>query len=277
MWKRSVMLSALAVAAMWAQKNTLLHSTFESGEDGWIAMGTNAKVHATRAAGDIKNGKSALAYEYELVPKKFSAAVLPVTEGLTGMRRLHFWIKSDAATPVGVLLSEKKPGGGDYLAWFWSQKDRWQEVELKPDDFSLNDGPNDPKDDNGKLDLEQVQGIGVIDLAQLLNLTADAPNLPLMVTRSSGAHAIYLDDFEVLTDGGDKGASGTVMIDDFAAPVPLWMTMGGADLSVSADNPLKQRALRSDYEGTEDKFVILAKRVSNRDLSKCRGLEFDIA
>jgi hypothetical protein len=40
---------------------------------------------------------------------------------------------------------------------------------------------------------------------------------------------------------------------------------------------LNERALRSDYEGTEGKFVALAKRISNRNLSKSRGIEFDIA
>lgn len=277
MWKQIGLIGVLAAGACWAQKNTLFRSTFESGEEGWIAMGAGAKVHATTTPADVKNGKGSLAYEYDLVPKRFSAAVLPVTEGLAGMRRLRFWIKTDAATPVGVLLSERKPGGGDYLAWFWSKKDRWQQVELKVDDFTLNDGPNDPKDSNGKLDLDQIQGIGLIDLAQIFNAASDVHNLPLVVNRSSGEHAIYLDDFEVLTDGAEKISTGGVTIDDFAPSVPLWMTMGGADLSVSADNPLKERALQADYEGAEDKFVALIKRISNRDLSKARGIDFDIA
>jgi hypothetical protein len=91
MWNRTIAIGILAATAVLAQNNARLRNTFETGDEGWIAIGPGAKVHVTAVAGKVKNGKSALAYEYELVPKKFSAAVLPVTDGLAGMRRLRFW------------------------------------------------------------------------------------------------------------------------------------------------------------------------------------------
>ena len=67
-------------------------------------------------------------------------------------------MKADHDTSLGVVLSEKKPGGGDYATMFWAPKNVWQRVDLALSDFVTNDGPTDPVDSDGKLDPDQVEG-----------------------------------------------------------------------------------------------------------------------
>ncbi len=138
-----------------------LRQTFEKGEEGWVAYGPGAQVRITHEPANVKEGSGALELDYKVVPNQFGSAVLLVGDGsLQKMARLRFWLKTDVATAVAVVLSEKKPDGGDYAAWFWSPKDRWQLIDFTGADFALNEGPGDAKDPNGKLDLDRYRAWG---------------------------------------------------------------------------------------------------------------------
>jgi hypothetical protein len=148
-----LLLAALPLVAQ-PDPNLLVRHTFEKDAEGWVVMGPGGAVHA--AAGS-------LVFSYELRPKQFSMAVLPAPPETARMQRLRLRVKADRDMPVAVLLSERKPGGGNYTAIFWAPANTWQAVELAPGDFILSDGPNDPRDSNGKLDLDSVEGIGIAD------------------------------------------------------------------------------------------------------------------
>src|ERR1700676_3880754 len=95
----------------------LLDRTFDNKTGSWIAFGSGGQVRYTPDAARAKNGKPALALDYKIEHGQFAAAVLPVSGGaLAQMKLLKFWIKTDSATGVAVLLSEKKPEGGNYTA-----------------------------------------------------------------------------------------------------------------------------------------------------------------
>src|SRR5271154_3689040 len=144
---RLLCLLLAAVSAALAQRDpgTLLRNTFDQDTEGWIAMGPNATVSASHA----------LKFTYELGAKQFSAAVTRVDLSLARLQRIRFRVKTDHDTALGFYLSERKPGGG-YTVWFGAPANTWQPVELTPGDFALNDGPTDPVDPDGKLDLDQV-------------------------------------------------------------------------------------------------------------------------
>ena len=119
---RTVCLVLLATLAVFAQgvSNRLLFQTFEKEASGWTATGDGAEVHSTHDAASVRAGHAALEFSYDLGPKKFAGAVLGAPESFASMRSLRFWARSDHNTAVGVLLSEKKPSGGNYVAWFWA-------------------------------------------------------------------------------------------------------------------------------------------------------------
>jgi hypothetical protein len=267
---RTCIVTLLLTAAGLAQTYS-----FESGEEGWIGLGPNARVHVTKDAANVKSGRAALAFDYKIAPKQFSAAVLPVEPGsIAALKRVHFWIKTDISTAVAILLSEKKPGGGDYTAWAWSPKGRWNEVQLNVSDFVLNDAPTDPKDLDGKLDLDQVQGIGVIDISQMFAAMADSGNAPFLVDKTTGEHTLYIDDFQLLSDAGAAAPKDT--IDDFGRPGLRWLTPGGANLVLTTAGPLKKPSLEASYAQVEGEYSLIMHRVANME-PDATGLSFDFA
>ena len=95
----------------------ILKHTFENGDSGWIHVGPNGAVRVTSDPANVKNGKSALEFDYEITGTGITLAALPLgTTSLAGMRALRFWLKTDSSTGIAVVLSEKTPGGGNYSA-----------------------------------------------------------------------------------------------------------------------------------------------------------------
>jgi hypothetical protein len=178
------------------------------------------------------------------------------------------------------LLTEKQPGGGNYVAWFWAPANAWQKIELTPADFSATDGPNDPVDPDGKLDLDQVNGIGLFDLAQYFSQLASNPTPPLSVAAQSGRHTLLLDSFEVSADAPARAAAdaGTVPLDPPGRGFVQWVTPGEMDIKVSgAGGPLGAGALQAVYPPAAGRIEILVRRVANAQLANARRLVFDIA
>jgi hypothetical protein len=168
---------------------------------------------------------------------------------------------------------------------FWAQKNVWQRVDLNLSDFGANDGPNDPADPNGKLDPEQVEALGIVDLAGFFNqLPAEAP---MVVERTTGAHTLWIDDFEILSGDNPKtekpGSAilpgGSVLIDAFDRGFSPWVTLGGMSVGISpgSDNPIGGPALMASIQPVEGKVVILTRRVNGADYTGCKRILFDIA
>jgi hypothetical protein len=203
-------------------------------------------------------------------------AVLPAPPGFAGMRRLRFRVKADHDTALTVLLSEKKPGGGNYTAQVWTPANGWQQVELTPADFAVADGPNDPVDADGKLDLDEVEGIGITDMAAFFLAQAENPNFPVMVDKASGTHTLWVDDFEVM--GAAESAHPEVRIDSFDRGYLEWLTMGGVKLKPAAkENPLGIPAMQAEFAPTDGRFGLLLRRVSNLNLAGATRLTFQVA
>jgi hypothetical protein len=250
------------------KSDILLRQTFDTDTGGWIVIGQGGGVR-------VENGR--LAFSYELKPKQFALAALPAAPGLARLQRLRFRVMADHATALAVLLSEKKPGGGNYTATFWAPANTWQQVELTPADFSVSDGPNDPVDADGRLDLDAVEGIGLADVAQLFLTQADNPDFPVIVDRATGSHTLLLDDFELLAGPGPARAA-SLAIDRFDRGFLEWITMGGMQLRIAPnENPLGMPAMEAAYMQTEGHYGLLLRRLANLDLSKATRLAFDVA
>src|SRR5580692_6665534 len=186
-----IVLFAALLASAQQTPEVLLHQDFETDSALWSAVGLGSSVSITHQPGQAHSGNSALAFTYQLKRGQIAAAVMPASPALTQiarMQRLQFWVKTDHDTPAAVLLSEIKPGGGNYTAWFWAPANTWQQIDLSPADFVLSDGPQDPKDPDRKLDLDQLQGVGILDLASFFP-TPSGPAAP---------HTMWIDDFQAL-------------------------------------------------------------------------------
>jgi hypothetical protein len=189
-------------------------------------------------------------------------------------------VKTDHATALGLLLSEKKPGGGNYSAWFWSPANTWQWIEFTPADFTLSDGPNDPKDADGKLDLADVEGIGLFDLGQFFAQMPENPDFHVVVHVEKGQHTITMESFEVLSSPPALPPlpSGGLRLSTLDRNFLDWVTLGGMNLKLNpGPNPLNGAALEASYQQMEGQLQLLVKRVNSAGMDKAKRLVFDIA
>lgn len=251
-----------------AGRNT--HQTFEQGDEGWIPFGQDAQVEVVHDPSLAKSGNAALALHYKINPGQYGSAVLPLEAGeLAGLRRLAFWIRTDHATPVIVVLSEKQPGGGYYSSWFWCSLNQWLHVSLTPQDFVLNQGPSDPIDPDGRLDLEDVRGIGISDLGQAFQTLGTDPAYPLFVDKVSGTRTMLIDDVEWSTASGTPPAGPWTdkVIGHPERGFVTWIALGGTDLRVAdADSALGQRGFSATYEQTFGRYAAISHSLLDHDL-----------
>ena len=271
-----ILLFSAAVALAQCQPQSIVRHTFEGDTEGWMVMGSNGSV---KVSADAKSGKGALQFSYSLDGKGFSTAILPAGAGrLADMRRIRFWVKADHDTALAIVLAEKKPGGGDYSNLVWAPANVWQHIDLSLTEFVSNDGPNDAVDPDGKLDPDQVEGIGIVDFSTFFNQMPEA--MPMVVTRKSGMHHLLIDDFEVL-DGAaaeTKPKPETALIDSFDRGFSQWITFGGMSLTLSpSDNPIGGPALAASLKAVEGKLAIMMRRTNSGEFTGMKRLAFDIA
>jgi hypothetical protein len=250
---------------------------FEREPAGWMVLGGDGKIQVTHDPALVKNGKGAMEFRYEASGTKPAIAVLPVTQALTGMKSLNAWMMSDAETVVALALIEKN--GGRYAAALWLEANTWQRVELTPEDFQLSTNPTDPKDPDGKLDLDQIEGIAMIDVSQIFGAVGFASDAPIAVQDYSGPHKLWLDDLEIGSSApGWAAPKAALLIEDFRAPQVNWFSMGGANFKLDpSGSVIKGRAMRIDCNQMADRFVILMHPLPAVDLTGATRIEFDIA
>lgn len=258
---------AVGLAVAQTEPEVLLHQTFESSTEAWMPVGEGSAVHSSGAA---------LAFEYTLAPKQLALLALPAPVSLARAARLRFSVKADHSTAMGVVLTEKKPGGGNYMAWFWAPANQWQAVDLTPADFTATDGPKDPVDTDGKLDLDAVETVGIVDLAQFFG-TLKGGSAPVRIDDAAGAHTLLLDHFDLVAGPkGSDGARSNALERGFLD----WVSPGGMELKLDpAPNPLGERALEASYSHREGEFDVLVRREMGHTGTgaKPARLAFDIA
>ena len=300
LWRTGAAVCALALGLggariMRAGQNadSLLLDTFEMDVNGWSALGPHASVGTTNESSKVKNGKNALAFNYRIdtappAPGEppVDALVRPVHEGqLTGARSISFWVRSDASAPLALALTEHN--GGRYTASLWVAKNQWQHVVLAPEDFTLGDGKDDPKDPDGKLDMDQVESIALINLHAFVALSLkETPVNATLFPLQNGPRALWLDDFSVSrapvvfdapaprTSEGEKGG---LWVDALRRDTPAWMPLGTVEMKTDAMAPTTGRALRLDYTRQPGKITAALRDIHATDLSAYDHLEFDIA
>ncbi len=253
--------AALALAAGGAAgqgATPLLRHSFDEDECGWMATGTNARATITQQTSF--NGKGSLKFEYDIKPGVRSLLALNTPNGLPlEGKTLRLWVNSDRATALALLLQEKD--GGRYTATFAAPRNRWQEVALSVADFALADGPNDPKDPDGKLDLDLVGNVALIDVVQMFGV-ADNPDIVKLLGAELGPRTLRLDDFLVTAEKLPPGmttANGEVRIDTFARPQVSWVGIGGVSLTRFEGAAPDQRGLQAIYRPTTGRIVAMMK------------------
>jgi hypothetical protein len=278
-------LLALAAGMTFAQQAPpapapLIHHTFETDPGPWIGVGATAKVSLTHDAAHVRQGKGALQFDYAANKGEINVLILPTPDGvLTKMKSLHFWLRADYPTVFAVSLQEKE--GGRYTAVFSIQGNSWQEVKLEPDDFVLGEEKDDPKDPDGKLDLDKVENIGIADYGQIFVQSDDA-NLQALFHSQKGAHLLALDDFTVSAEplmpaAADPADAKERPLDASGRPQIAWLGIGEMKVMPALGKPLIGSSLRADYHQGPGRIAGMLKRIPRGRLKGMNQILFTAA
>ncbi|MBI3721454.1 MAG: hypothetical protein HY248_02785, partial [Fimbriimonas ginsengisoli] len=268
---------AASIAHGQATTQPFIRHTFEENQGGWQVLGAGGKVSRTQESADVKEGQSALAFEYKVEKGSMAALVVPFQPGdLAKARAFRFWVKADYAAPLAVALQEKE--GGRYLAMFTAPAGKWQQVELSSADFYLSDDGSDPKDPNNKLDLNEVENAGIVDVAQMF-AQAD-PAFGELLGIKLGAHRLLLDDFSVSAEPLTAAVTTSdkeIGIESMVRPQISWFGVGRLTLSQAAKEPLAGKSLQVDYHGAPGKAAGFVKRIPRGRLAGMDKISFTCA
>ncbi len=236
----------------------ILKNTFATNTEGWVTMG---KPGSTLTA---EGG--ALVFGYTADAKSMSVAVRPLADvQLQGLKSVRFEVKTDSPFALAVVLSEHKPGGASYTANIWSSGNTWQPVVLSLADFIEGEGPNEPADSDGKLDPDQLEGVGLIDVSQIFS----RPGGPIFSMPHEGHHTISVRNFTLSPD--PVAPLPAMTVEDFSRPQPMWVSPGPATLT-QADG-----ALKIAYQQQADQAVVFVRPLQKRDYKGATHLAFDIS
>ncbi|HEX7899629.1 MAG TPA: carbohydrate binding domain-containing protein [Planctomycetota bacterium] len=248
-------------------------------EGGAIAEDGESKIAVVKDG--AKAGKGALAYTHEVTAGVIRVLGRQGEIDLSGMKSLRFWVKSSAATAVVVSLTERN--GAGYQAAFSVGTGAWQEVAVNLDEFAADDPA---KDDNGKLDLDQIASFHLFDFAGFL---------AALVPDTKGTRTLGLDDVRfsskpVPFTTGFTSATKVVpvhLVDNFESPVirwsPLSVEFGDAlkinlyDAPVAVDTLAPptggKQALKFSYPRKAAKAHAIMRSVEKIKLDKAASLE----
>jgi hypothetical protein len=242
-----------------------------------LAFLFSLSVLAALGPAQVKSAKEPMVMEYDGSSRNPVITVLPVPDSLRGMKSVRFRFKAKSATAIGITLNETD--GGRYTAVCWLPPDVWQRVELVPEDFILGQMANDPKDPDGKLDLDQVRGIAIVDVSQLLGAAMAATSAPVVVAERGERQKLMMDGFEVSTETpGWYKPREAYTIEKFAHPQLNWFTFGGADLALDTSRKvIAGNALQANYEQGESRFVTIVHALAPMTLNGATHLTFDVA
>lgn len=242
--------------------NVVLKFSFEESVQRWEKVGGGIIAHDTEAA-NVHAGKGALKFGYRIQGKETAGAVVVLrTAALEKMKSMRFWVKPDHNTTMVVVLQEKT--GGRYIAFFHVYGEAWQEIALAPEDFLLSQSEGDAKDLNSKLDLDQVESLGVGDWSQWLT-RQEGEQIDKLFPIRRGEHAMYLDDLAVYTDAlpeNTRQQDKETFIDTFSRPQPFWTPMGVLSLHLFEGKPLTGKCLKLDFKHAPDTFIAVGRTFS---------------
>jgi len=255
-------------------------ASFKADSNGF-GQDDDSKVAITHEAAEVKAGKGSLSYSYEVTPETIRMLGLPRPLDLTGMKSLHLWVKCSHATAVVIALTES--GGGSYQTSVTCDAGKWQEVAVNLDEFVLDDPSKDP---NGKLDLDQIGSIQVVDAGGFL-----VKFLPEL----KGTRKIWLDDFEFSSQEAPRSQGLTqvtkvvpaFLVDNFESSVIRWIPVSLAfgetpkfaffDLPLALDRDVPplggKQSLKFTYPRLGKKIHAVMRNVEKMDLSKAAELD----
>jgi hypothetical protein len=276
-----VVLTGLLAGMAPAQPQALKSWDFETGTEGWMTGDKQAKLSLSQDPAHVSSGNASI--QFSFAPRvgtgeDIPGAIFVGTEGgLGAAKALHFAMQSSSAGPMLALLREQDES--TYVYIFYLPADQWQVLDLPLADFHLEDSS---KDEDGKLTLDQVGGLGFVDPVQWFMQAAQGGNgFPFYFTAPS-RRDLWLDDVKLLSEApAMKQAQGpggvdALMIEDCDSDVGYWGILGGRNLRATSDNAqaVDGNSLRLDYDVPKGTALAVVRQVPTGALAGLKSIIF---
>lgn len=244
---------------------------FQPDPSSWTAMGNDARVTPARDGDGPAGGRGAVDFQYRVGQGQVSLLVLALAKGqLEGAGGLRFSARASRLTSLTLSLEEQ--GGGRWTAAVTLRPERWQDVVIPFKDLVLAAGGDAPTDGNGRLDLDRVQRIALIDTGAMLSSTSS--KMMQLFGIEGGERRLTLASFTVEASGMPAPDDRLDGFDRASAP---WSVLGAADTQLATDAPLRQPGLVIDYRKTTGKVMSAIRQLSPGTLADGATLEFSAA
>ena len=244
------------VALNLAQQEPKSVIDFEREDHGWFVLpGADGKVERTSNERDVKSGKYALVYTYTVAQGKFNAIVRLEPESWA--QGFRFWVKTDRPTMLVFIVSEE--GGERWQVPFWCGHNEWQRVTLALSDFIPTD---DSQPQNGKLDMDRAEGIGILDAGALFAAT---PEAAAFFGEMRGTRLLWLDDFEFLSKAPPRTPNKDIL-DDFQRDYLMWFATQGVRIRPEAGG------MQVEYKQEFPWLLAVGRPLPKGALAEAKGL-----
>lgn len=270
----------------WAQGEGLPRFGFETGTEGWISLDQQATLKVSRDPGRVLAGEASLHFSFAprlkdpAQPEDRPGALGVPLSAVGGAQVVRLAVYSQSVGPLVVILREQNEAVYTYMCYL--QADRWHQLELPLADFLPGE---DSRDDNGRLDTDQIAGLGLLDVtAGLMDLAAKG-GFPFYVT-SVSRRDLWVDEVEFLArpprtmQPAQPAAEGqrVVVLDDFEGDPACFGILGGRDLRMEAveEPAVAGQALRLDYRLPEKTALALIRFLPAGVLAGARQLSLAV-
>jgi len=260
----------------------IVSTTFETDAGDWRVVNVanqptdTAKLSITHDAANVKEGKGSLKFDYVIKKGDVNFIMLPTQPpALAKMKSLHFWVKTDHSTSMILFVSEKD--SGRYKTTFTATANTWQEVSIGLSDLVLSEDEGDPKDPDGKLDPDQIEGIALVDIDCFL--TQMLGDNPTFVNLASGPHSLFVNSFTI--DDTALASATTVpgekQFTSLLRPQTEWMLLGDISVQRTEEKPLTGPSMKVSYTQAQGKVFALLKQIPIGSFAGVTRIDFSAA
>ncbi len=238
----------------------------------WSALGGEARAGSTRDGAWSREGRAALDLRYRVAKGEVSVFVLPVPgAALAAAGKLRFAIRASHAGSLMLALEEQ--GGGRWTYPVALNANQWQELRIPLAELVLASGGDAPADANGRLDLDRVQRLTLVDVGAML--AAGSADMMRLFDIPGGERRLVLDDLHFAAEA-PAAARGAAALDGFGDAPPPWSVFGAERVSSTAEAPLRGPGLAIDYRKKTGRVMSAIRPLSPGALTGAEGLALEL-
>ena len=182
-------------------------------------------------------------------------------------RSLRFSLK--ITEPTNAVYGVREADGSEYQSFCYVPGGAWQQIALDLSELVLAQGGDD---ENGQLDVDQIEAVMVGDLANLQGEVGEA------LGQKMGQQTLWLDDVKLSPAPAPSRAGaagpGTLVVDTFDGPQVNCLAIGGAHLAPAGGG--QAGALQATYSLGAGRWVGFVTGIGHLNLGQATSVKMRV-